>query len=478
MSEQIFADLPQVELLQWLARGSLKQSLSRSIRLWVWLCSLYGDDPERLALKDGFTLANWRDAFFSSSHPKGEAIAFGGRFAIAQLHNPNCPCAKTTAAWLFNEHTGLSESQWKRSLLVHLGLSHNQPENTPPTPSSKNSHIIQSIVDVDHLLKQRLFAVTRRSLQADLTLLAELGWLKYQGGKYYFVRKFPSRFAITTKLHNHELDFLNQEDLAEIAGNLAHKIAGVQRFFFKLDYVVTANDLVGDWQYELKQLWEQTPVPPIKLVYNSARLGQTVECFIYPVCVYYVQRAVYLCAFGQSPDRKTDWYNYRLDKIQNITPLTWKDPSLPQILQQRYHQRNLPSPEEIELQTSRAWGFDFYLPSRLMLLRFERDYHDRYIQHTFRHDTFEPISYSQVDRLIRQHNPQLEQQQALLQVLATRSPQDAYYRVNYRHGDHNVIMRLRAWRPKVEVLMPQDLRQSIAADIAKEMEFYLLKKLQ
>lgn len=44
MFEQIFIDTPQIELLQWLARGSLKQNLLRAIRLWVWLRSLYGSE--------------------------------------------------------------------------------------------------------------------------------------------------------------------------------------------------------------------------------------------------------------------------------------------------------------------------------------------------------------------------------------------------------------------------------------------------
>jgi len=39
MFEQL-CDRPHVELLQWLARGSLKQNLLRAIRLWVWLRSL------------------------------------------------------------------------------------------------------------------------------------------------------------------------------------------------------------------------------------------------------------------------------------------------------------------------------------------------------------------------------------------------------------------------------------------------------
>lgn len=64
MSLSIFSDPPSVELLQWLARGSLKQNLSRAVRLWVWLRKLYGDESERLELGDSFTYSQWRDAFF------------------------------------------------------------------------------------------------------------------------------------------------------------------------------------------------------------------------------------------------------------------------------------------------------------------------------------------------------------------------------------------------------------------------------
>ncbi|GAX38405.1 TIGR03985 family CRISPR-associated protein [Nodularia sp. NIES-3585] len=460
MFEQIFIDTPQIELLQWLARGSLKQNLLRAIRLWVWLRSLYGSEgvslhgetSDRLLLDDSFTFADWRDAFFSATHPKGEAIP--------KLHDLNCPCAKTTAAWLFHPKTGLVESQWQRSLITHTGILE---------------------TDLHKLLQRRLFGVTRRSLQADLEILTQMGWLEYREQKYHRVRKLPFRPVTTTSeatftnASRDELNFLNQEDLAAIAQNHSQMICGVRRLFFKLDYVIPRNtiDCVEDWQHQLRELWGQTPVPPVQLTYNSARLGKAVESIVYPVCIYYVQRAVYLCAFGQSPDRQTDWYNYRLDRIEDITPMQWTDPSIPQLLQQRYKRANLPNPAEIEMEMSNAWGFDFYLPSRLMLLRFERDYHDRYIQSTFRHDTFEAIAYQQAKRLIKQHTPLPEQQQALLKVLTDRSSQDAYYRVNYRHLDHNVSMRIRAWRPKAEVLMPWDLRQDIAADISAEFLLYL-----
>jgi hypothetical protein len=38
-----------------------------------------------------------------------------------------------------------------------------------------------------------------------------------------------------------ELNFLNQVDLEEIVSNLSQEICVVCRFFFKLDYIVTAT---------------------------------------------------------------------------------------------------------------------------------------------------------------------------------------------------------------------------------------------
>lgn len=121
---------------------------------------------------------------------------------------------------------------------------------------------------------------------------------------------------------------------------------------------------------------------------------------------------------------------------------------------------------------AKAWGFDFYLPRKLMLLRFDREFHDRYIHGTFRHQTFKSVKYQQAEQLIRQHTPQLEQQQRLLTVLKSRPRQDAYYQVYYREDDTNVGMRLRAWRPKSEVLLPWELRQSIAKEVETEFQLY------
>ncbi|MBD2364644.1 TIGR03985 family CRISPR-associated protein [Anabaena minutissima FACHB-250] len=458
MSELVFQDVPQVELLQWLARGLLKQKLLRTIRLWVWLRSLYGDTQDRLLLNNSFTYADWRDAFFSSTHPQGEKSP--------SLHDLNCPCAKTTKEWLFNEKTGIVADQWQKLILAHIGIEKSK---------------------LDKILNQRLFGITRRSLQGDLETLAQLGWLVYKNEEYHLVNEFPLRPATSTDeidsntLSAYELNFLH-EDLVEIAENHSHEINGIQRFFLKVDYVIPrlTLDLVGEWQYQLRQIWAEIPVPPIKLTYTSAKFTNQVDYIVYPVCIYYMQRAVYLCAYGESPDQQTEWYNFRLDRIQKMIPLSWDNSHLPTNLRQHYQRHTLPSPEYIALQMSKAWGFDFYLPSQLMLLRFDQDFSDRYIKGTERHDTFKEVSYEQAQRLIQREVKQPQQQQTLLEILSRRSSKDAYYQAFIRyqdqnHRDNNVIMRLRAWRPKCEVIFPFDLRQSIAADVAKEFQLYHLE---
>lgn len=442
MSELIFSDRPHIELLQWLARGSLKQNLPRAARLWVLLITLYGDDTHRLKLDDSFTFAEWRKAFFSRTHPQGEAIP--------DLHDPDCACAKTTADWIFDPQLGVSQSEWRRSLRQH---------NAMPA-------------ELDKLLKQRLFAATRRSLQADLQILTQIGWLKRDGHYYVRVTNLPTRLLINNRLTSYELALPNL-DLAATTQSLSQPIRGIQRFFLEVDYIVsqTNQDRVEDCQEKLKHWWQQTTIPPIRITYNSAREGQAVKCIVYPVCLYYVRRAIYLCAFGQTPTRKGEWYNYRLDRIQQMHQLDWTDEDIPHLLLKHYPD-SLPNPDYIREQMEQAWGFDFYEPPKLMLLRFEQEFHDRYVQGTFRHDTFKRVSHQQAEQLIRQHTPQQEHQQALLNVLQSRPRSDAYYCVRYRDDDTNVKMRLRAWRPNGEVLLPWELRQKMAQEVALEFQNY------
>lgn len=119
-----------------------------------------------------------------------------------------------------------------------------------------------------------------------------------------------------------------------------------------------------------------------------------------------------------------------------------------------------------------AWGFDFYQPVALLLMRFDRDFAKRYIDNSLRHDTFTAIGYAQAQALIQSQLPDRTLQQQALQILDQRSPEDAYYTARYRRHDLNILLRLRAWRPHMEVLLPWELRQQLAREVKREFEFY------
>lgn len=59
MTDAPWQEPPTIPLLQWLARGSLKQNLLQAIRLWVWLRLLYGCSDDQLALPAPFAYADW-----------------------------------------------------------------------------------------------------------------------------------------------------------------------------------------------------------------------------------------------------------------------------------------------------------------------------------------------------------------------------------------------------------------------------------
>ncbi len=449
MAEQIFRDTPSVELLQWLARGSLKQNLARAVRLWVWLRSLYGDEAERIELGDCFTYSQWRDAFFSPSHPKDESIP--------RHSDPRCPCNKSAADWLFDAGTEIDEVEWRGSIKQHAGIK----EET-----------------LDKWLSQPLFALTRRMLAGDLQTLAQLQWLEYDQRQYHRVQQWPMRPGVRSEnVQEHqspayELNFLNP-DLAAIAQNLSQQINGIQRFFLHVEYVVprATLDKIDDFQEQLKHLWALPCVPPVTIIYKSAKLNRVVECVVYPVCIYYMQRATYLCAFGGNPNGQGSWCNYRLDRITELVPLEWTDGRIPPLLLHHYRDKTLPIPDYIQEQMAKALGFDFYENASQMLLRFDRLHDQRYIEGTVRHETFKQVSYEQAARLVKKLTSPKEQK-TLLAILQARSPQDAYYTAYYREGDPNVLMRLQAWRPFVEVLLPGKLRQRVADDVEKEWQLY------
>ncbi|EDX74198.1 hypothetical protein MC7420_4183 [Coleofasciculus chthonoplastes PCC 7420] len=449
MSDQFFSDRPTVELLKRLTPGSLKQELPKAVRLWVLLRCLYGDLKDKYILSDPFTYPDWRDNFFTTNHPKGEIKP--------PVHDPNCPCVLTMAYWLFDSETGLLEEEWRQSLEQHDSV----PQN------------------LNKLLQQRLFARTPKTLVSDLKRLVKLGWLRYKQNQYFRVAilPYPTLSSTYNRNSDDEFNFFNNIDIAATAENFSKPIGGNQRFFIYLDYVPhpETQDKIEELQEQLQQIWNEIPIPCVLFDYRStrlAKLNKSVQCVVYPVCIYYVGRTIYLVAWGRNPIGQVNWYNYRLDKIQGkLISLTWTDKRIPEKLIQRYHENHLFTPDYVEKELDEALGFDFYETASLMLLRFEGDYHQRYIKGTFRHKTFKQVSYQEAVHLIQQQ-AQSPEEEKLLEIVRSRPPQDAYYTLCYRENDPNVKQRLGAWRDHVEVLYPWKMRQYFAEYIHRLWQLY------
>jgi hypothetical protein len=133
------------------------------------------------------------------------------------------------------------------------------------------------------------------------------------------------------------LDILTfiEPELSEIADRLTDRQHFDHRVFMHVDYVVPEDhelaDLVEQNHQLLRDLWSQKKVPLASFRYNSASLDRELACLVYPVCIYYFQRAKYLCAWGCRTDRGITWHNYRLDRIQldSLVEIPWDSNDIP-----------------------------------------------------------------------------------------------------------------------------------------------------
>jgi CRISPR-associated protein (TIGR03985 family) len=448
-----FSTPPTVELLKRLVRNSLKQSLPKAVRLWVILQSLYGDDADRTA--PSFTYPDWERSFFSADHDFG-------RDAVPGHHAPDCGCAKSLDYWLF-ETGGIERASWSDAFCQAFNVD---------------------LAELETLLHRgdRLFAVTGRSLENDFETLVNAGCLAFQSktdgklykNRYQKVEVLPKILSETTT----ENAFVTaaeyiQTDLSEFVDALAQPIQGVQRFFLHTEYVVPRCliDQVSDYQVQLKDCWNQPEVPPIHLTYCSAReFQEELKWLVYPVCVFYYQRAPYLFAYGhQLADRQLQWYDFRLDHITALQVLDWHHADLqPELVARRAEP---PMPDDIHLEMSDSWGFEFYRPSELLVLRFDPYFYANYIGPTERAALFTPMSRLEVLQQIGRMADS-GHSKALEQVIEHRGEGDVYCRIQFRSGDRNILMRLRAWSPNVEVILPYALRDQMAQESRKMGQMY------
>jgi len=434
------------------AKSNCLMLLESGVRRWVIVRSLYDRESDFFVEFEVelFNCADWLNKF------KQAIINYQSR---------------SLETWLFADYTEVVKNQFISALKSRYKL-----ENQ----------------DIRELFSTYVFAVTERTCRNQLTQLSQLKnqllerqSINQTSKAKRQIHKFRKRsidaileILASEQSFNSEgiLEFFTNE-VSAIAELLLTKINGEQRLFIHHEYVVNEDlrEASADSADRLKEIWKIAPTPPIQITYHSAYLNQTRKYTVYPVCLYYYQRAYYLCAFGQRPERTENqpqlgWYNYRLERITRLKTLSWDNPNLPFPQSEIINNSEKYSPNYIQQELDSAYGFDFYENADLTLLRFEANFAQRYIDNSFRHPTFEKLdSYEEAIALIEQLK--LPNRRKLLARI-NLYPEAAYYTFRYRHQDNNVIMRLRAWGQKVEVIFPENLRQRMKQDIEQTWQIY------
>lgn len=457
-----FNYLPSISVLQALVGVSLADSLAnvnKAVRLWYSLQEL-ANEFDAVEFTDG----EWRKYLYKSPNNNRDKTP-------AEVDG--CNCTKTIKDILFDFQTDLKWQEWKKSFIqVYLDANINHR-------TQKNLEKFLAILESD-----RPLYVTGKTLLNDLNKLVSRGYLEVLDGRFKLVDEFPvlpiSMITSAEKLG------INKSDEAEAYVDLPVDFRSftdlfwqqpndIQRFYLHADHHILdeAERRIVEYRRKLREIWQKGSGVPCRLTYKSSSQKQPYTAVIYPVCIYYYQRSFYLCAFGCVQDKtESSWYNYRLDHIRSLECLDWEDNAISLSLIEKCRDvgdDNLI--DDIELGVAEAYGFDIERPKRLMLLRFDRDFHDQYIENTWRHNTFKLVDQEKIDELLNKSGLD-KSNRALIETRIKSHPHDAYYTMNYRVGDNSVIMRLRAWCPNVEVLYPPDLRQRMRDDMQKTWELY------
>jgi CRISPR-associated protein (TIGR03985 family) len=480
MAAWLYPPTPQV--LHWLSGGALGARLRRAIRCWVWLDRLYGESAGQLP--QPFRYSDLRDRNFPPSHPTADAAPVADM--QRQCQGSPCLCQRSAQDLLFRQHPSLATPDWLAAMAHLSGLKAGALE-----------------AELNHCP----FATVHRALRDDLAWLTQTGWLG-SAGRGQWLQLPPSQWpppigsgpanlgspspvVALSPVEQHNLwqlldsiAFL-QPQLAVVVDTLWQQLTAQplvhplgdrpRRLFVHLDYVpsAAAQEQTDQHQEDIEQLWHRPDGGVVQFWYLSSRRQQRLWVTAYPVCLHYARRAKYLTVYGTTPQGTLDWWNYRLDRIESsgLKTLPWGDPAVPEGLKRLRQTGKLPSPETVEQQLEEAWGFNFYLPKALLILRFAPQFARWYVDDTDRHPTFAPIAYDDLPQLITKHAPAADQP-ALLALVARRAKTDRYYQGWIRLGDTNVTMRLRDWRPNGEVIAPLITRSQMAAEAQQEMEWY------
>lgn len=274
-----------------------------------------------------------------------------------------------------------------------------------------------------------------------------------------------------------------------------------RRFFIKFQHINEGITKLEHIVEELKHFWKNNDIQLISIKYaSSSQNGKKDDYLIYPISLFYNQRGIYLAGYGETPlgeKWKLDYYNYRLDhlcsqkdkenKNKYIIPIKWDENNdkIDSLFIENQEEIQSENSQTIYNELSKALGVDIHKEIKTMLLRFPQKFHKNYIEGSRRHTTFQQIKFSNLREFwqgLREKDNRIkitENDQKLIKERIKDYPDDAYYTMNYRHGkeggndvEADVIMRLRAWCPNVEVLLPWDLRKRMREDMEKTYELY------
>jgi CRISPR-associated protein (TIGR03985 family) len=487
-----FKHPPSIQVLQALVGATFTDSnnLNKAIRLWYTLHQL-GTEYQPAQ----FTDRHWREYLYKSPDNNRDK---------KPTPIDGCICTKTIADILFDRRESREESwsDWKQSL--QAALSEYYGARDIPEIASQKLAAYLKVLELE-----KPFDVTGKTILGDLKALTQT---PKSLGKKYLIAIGSSNFELPDKFppiirQEYQMETILARptepptfvepayltgDFSSFAYLFTEPTKDIQRFHIHVDHHIHKDKVFPVNQYlkRLKENWSKDRTTPYQLQYYSSsqiNKDRRYTVVVYPVCLYYYQRAFYLCAFGSGLESASSWHNYRLDRIERLEDLDWEwhRKIIPQLLYDRIKAARedtqlldeaqlLDDDRLLDIVRSgldEAYGFDFYRSSAEMLLRFNRSFHDRYIDKTWRHNSFKLVNDDEIeDRSI------LEKialpQRKFINARIELHPKDAYYTMNYRVDDNSVIMRLRAWGPNVEVLSPVDLRDRMHGDLQKTWESY------
>ncbi|MBR8829488.1 MAG: TIGR03985 family CRISPR-associated protein [Gomphosphaeria aponina SAG 52.96 = DSM 107014] len=465
-----FPAMPKPEFLQSIIHGSLteKSNFNKAIRSWVILSSLYlieDDNKANFNIDESgfFQPAYWvKNVYFDTG--KLDENEQPITYHLADFNKIS------TKEWLFNNNKE-EEISWGEYFKSLYNIDEKKLNKLLDAPYPFDTK--------DNVKKESY----ERNIRNGFDTLAEKGWLQKTGTKNQTKykkqpdevwQKLINPVSSSTIITPSGETFTNE--LTTFFEKFNEPINNIQRFFVDVEYLVSSKKSarIQGLQNQLLEIWKKKSIPPVKLTYRSAKLyNDEVETIAIPICFYYIKRAPYLFAYGQTPidEDKLSLYDYRIDKIISLEELTWKDNIIPPELKSHWEKEKIPTPETITYDMLAALGNDCYQPQKDMIIRFHRYFHNLYMEGTKRESLYTEINVNFVKNHIKIANIKPEEKQLLLDRVEANQ-NDIYCKVPYRLNDNNVIMRLRAWGYNVEVLLPFDLRKRLAEDAQKTWKLY------